>query len=215
MITSNFIRNIARVCIAVILGTACVQPNRAAPPEPVAPVATAHAGHAPAGTDNQVAGADTGAIADAHFLIGMIAHHSQAITMSRMAATNGAAAQVRTLADRIINGQEDEIAAMQRWLRDRNIPHTKAHDMQMPGMVSDSRMRELQAATGKNFDRLFLTYMIRHHRGAITMVNNLLNAEGAAQDQTIFKIASDVSADQTTEIERMQLMLQAIGSTPR
>ncbi|HMG97170.1 MAG TPA: DUF305 domain-containing protein, partial [Gemmatimonadaceae bacterium] len=81
------------------------------------------------------------------------------------------------------------------------------HDMLMPGMLSEDQMKQLDQARGKEFDRLFLTFMIQHHRGAVTMVNDLFATNGAAQDVTVFKMASDISADQTTEIERMQKML--------
>ena len=70
------------------------------------------------------------------------------------------------------------------------------------------------AARGTDFDRLFLTFMIQHHQGALTMVDQLMNAHGAAQDDTVFKFAADVSADQSTEIERMQLMLDALAGKP-
>jgi uncharacterized protein (DUF305 family) len=81
------------------------------------------------------------------------------------------------------------------------------HEMLMPGMLTESQLKQLDDARSKEFDRLFLTFMIQHHRGAVTMVNNLFGTNGAAQDITVYKMASDISADQTTEIERMQKML--------
>ena len=84
------------------------------------------------------------------------------------------------------------------------------HEMTMPGMLTDSQMKELDGARGKEFDRLFLTYMIQHHRGAVTMVKDLFDTNGAAQDVSVYKLASDVHADQTTEIERMQKMLASM-----
>jgi uncharacterized protein (DUF305 family) len=81
------------------------------------------------------------------------------------------------------------------------------HEMLMPGMLTEAQMRELDAARGREFDRLFLTYMIQHHRGATSMVTELFGSYGAGQDETVFKFASDVNVDQTTEIERMQRML--------
>ena len=81
------------------------------------------------------------------------------------------------------------------------------HDMLMPGMLSDEQLAELDKARGADFDRLFLTAMIKHHQGAITMVDQLIASYGAAQDDTIFRFASDVVADQSTEIERMEKML--------
>jgi uncharacterized protein (DUF305 family) len=81
------------------------------------------------------------------------------------------------------------------------------HEMLMPGMLTESQLKQLDAARSREFDRLFLTFMIQHHRGAVTMVNDLFGTNGAAQDITVYKMASDISADQTTEIERMQKML--------
>jgi len=171
-------------------------------------------------------GADSAPVpsaADVHFMIGMIAHHSQALVMSAWAPTHGASATVRTLAERIAAGQRDEIGLMQSWLRDRG--HTAPevgtgavtmtmngmkHEMTMPGMLTEAQLRQLDAARGAEFDRLFLTFMIQHHRGAVSMVKELFETDGAAQEQSVFKLASDVSADQTTEISRMQRMLVAL-----
>jgi uncharacterized protein (DUF305 family) len=91
------------------------------------------------------------------------------------------------------------------------------HDMMMPGMLTEAQMKELDAARGPEFDRLFLRLMIQHHQGAVTMVKELFDTAGAAQDQTVFKLASDVSADQSSEIVRMQRMLAALtlGGDPR
>ncbi|MDB4900132.1 MAG: hypothetical protein JWN53_1940 [Gemmatimonadetes bacterium] len=161
--------------------------------------------------------------ADVHFMSSMIGHHAQAIEMSRMAPTHGASPSVRTLAERIINAQQDEIATMQQWLADRRkpVPEAKAgpmkmmmdgmeHEMLMPGMLTDAQMKELDQSRGAQFDRLFLTYMMQHHRGAVSMVQSLFDSYGAAQDETVFKFASDVNVDQTTEIARMERMLGAL-----
>jgi uncharacterized protein (DUF305 family) len=158
--------------------------------------------------------------ADVHFMSAMIGHHAQAIVMSRWAPTHGASPSVRTLAARIINAQQDEIASMQRWLRDRLQPvpevpdagmkmamDTTGHETLMPGMLTETQMKQLDAARGPQFDRLFLRFMIQHHRGAVTMVKGLFDTYGAGQDQTVFKFASDVNTDQTTEIARMEKML--------
>jgi uncharacterized protein (DUF305 family) len=162
--------------------------------------------------------------ADVDFMSHMIDHHAQALVMSGWARTHGASPAVRRLADRIINGQQDEIATMQRWLRDRNkpVPTPGApmkmgpghhmHEMLMPGMLTEAQMKELDQARGQEFDRLFLTYMIQHHRGAVTMVQQLFGTRGAAQDELTFKLASDVSADQTSEITRMESMLSGLQS---
>jgi len=143
--------------------------------------------------------------------------------MAGWAPSHGASASIQTLAARIINAQKDEIATMQNWLRDRALPVPEAkpgpmkmmmngmeHEMLMPGMLTDEQMKELDAARGTEFDRLFLRYMIQHHQGAVSMVNELFATPGAAQDQSVFKLASDVSADQTTEIARMQKMLATV-----
>jgi len=81
------------------------------------------------------------------------------------------------------------------------------HVMLMPGMLTEAQMKELDAARGPEFDRLFLTYMIQHHRGAVSMVKELFDSYGAGQDEVVFKFASDVNVDQTTEIARMEKML--------
>jgi uncharacterized protein (DUF305 family) len=170
-------------------------------------------------------------VADVDFMSHMIGHHAQALVMAGLAPTHGAGPSVRTLAERIINAQQDEIATMQRWLRDRRQPvpepalsssnatrptgmkmkmNGAEHEMLMPGMLTEAQMKELDHARGAEFDRLFLTYMIQHHRGAVSMVQDLLGSYGAAQDETVFKFANDVSVDQSTEIARMERMLTAL-----
>jgi uncharacterized protein (DUF305 family) len=169
--------------------------------------------------------------ADVAFMNGMIHHHAQAIEMSQLAPGNGASESIRTLAARIINAQEDEIATMQRWLRARGQPVPEVHKtadgrvmvhvpgMQhggdhghthMPGMLSEEQLAELRAARGRAFDRLFLTYMIEHHKGAVAMVHDLFSTDGAGQDEDVFRFASDVQVDQRTEVARMELMLKAL-----
>jgi uncharacterized protein (DUF305 family) len=161
--------------------------------------------------------------ADIRFMSGMISHHAQAIVMAGWAPDHGAGAAVRTLCERIINAQQDEIATMQQWLRDRRQPvpearvaeltmpmHGGEHEMLMPGMLTAAQMHQLDQARGPEFDRLFLTFMIQHHRGAVSMVRTLLGSYGAAQDQMVFKLASDINVDQTTEIARMERMLTAL-----
>jgi uncharacterized protein (DUF305 family) len=158
--------------------------------------------------------------ADIHFMSGMIAHHAQAIKMAEWAPTHDASPSLRTLCERIINAQKDEIATMQTWLRDRQQPVPDAnpagmtmtmngqqHTMLMPGMLTEEQLKQLDAAKGPEFDRLFLTFMIQHHQGAVSMVHDLFESYGAGQDELVFKLASDVNIDQTTEIARMQRML--------
>jgi len=161
--------------------------------------------------------------ADVNFMRGMIGHHAQALVMAGWAPSHGATPSIQTLAARIVNAQNDEIATMQTWLRDRGLPVPEAkpgpmrmtmngmeHDMLMPGMLTDEQMKALDAARGAEFDRLFLRDMIQHHEGAVSMVQELFDTPGAAQEQSVFKLASDVSADQTTEIARMRKMLAAL-----
>lgn len=161
--------------------------------------------------------------ADVNFMSEMIGHHAQAIVMSRWAPTHGASPSVLTLASRILNAQQDEIVTMQRWLRDRQKPVPEAtamgmkmmmdgmeHVMLMPGMLTEAQMKDLDEARGPEFDRKFLTYMIQHHRGAVSMVKDLFGTYGAGQDETVFKFASDVNVDQTTEIARMEKMLAVL-----
>ena len=154
---------------------------------------------------------------------GMIPHHAQAVLMAGWAPTHDASRAVRTLSERIVVAQRDEIAFVQRWLRERNEPVPDAdpahglersgmdHAMLMPGMLTAEELEQLDRARGPEFDRLFLTFMIRHHEGAITMVEQLFSARGAAQDETVFRFAADVQADQVAEIDRMTRMLAALS----
>jgi uncharacterized protein (DUF305 family) len=165
--------------------------------------------------------------ADAHFMSGMIGHHAQALVMAGWAPTHAESPAVKTLAERIIAGQKDEIALFERWLGDRGLPLPSAgapmdhsmpgmdHSAMMPGMLTPEQMAQLEAARGTEFDRLFLSFMIQHHRGALTMVDQLFGSQGAGQDEPVFRIASDVYADQSTEIERMQKMLTALPAGGR
>lgn len=158
--------------------------------------------------------------ADVAFMRDMIHHHAQALVMARMAPTHGAGEELRTLAARIINGQKDEIALMQQWLRDRGepVPHvdesghtdmSPEHMASMAGMLSPQQMARLDAARGLDWDRYFLIYMIQHHQGALVMVDELFSTPGAGQADRVFAIASGIGADQATEIDRMQRMLIA------
>jgi uncharacterized protein (DUF305 family) len=167
--------------------------------------------------------------ADVQFMGGMIPHHAQAVLIAQWAPSHGARPDLKILCERIVVAQRDEIAMMQGWLRDRGqkVPDATStkmrmtmngmeHDMLMPGMLTDEQLAELDKARGAAFDRLFLTAMIKHHQGAITMVEQLFASYGAAQDDVVFRFASDVVADQSTEIERMEKMLAAVGGqTPQ
>ena len=161
--------------------------------------------------------------ADVQFMSGMIPHHAQAVLIAGWAATHGARSDIRILCERIVVGQKDEIALMQYWLREHGetVPAADAthmkmkmngmeHDMLMPGMLNAEQLAQLDKARGAEFDRLFLQAMIGHHEGAITMVDELLGSTHAGQDDVVYRMASDVYADQTTEIERMKKMLATV-----
>jgi uncharacterized protein (DUF305 family) len=154
--------------------------------------------------------------ADVRFMQGMIPHHAQALVMTDLVRQYATTDAVRQMALRMEISQRDEIQLMETWLRE----HGEAVEMQgmdgmhgghmMPGMLSPEQMETLGNARGVEFDRLFLEFMIQHHQGAITMVDELFNSSGAAQESSIFKFAEDVNADQTMEIERMQGILQTL-----
>lgn len=161
--------------------------------------------------------------ADIRFMSDMIHHHAQAVLMARWAmdSAHGASAALRTLAGRIDVSQRDEIEMMQRWLRERGqtVPepdyssehalHAFEASAEMPGMLPVQLLEALDAARGEEFNRMFLTLMIRHHRGALSMVEQLLASPGP-RDSFVFRFAADVAADQAAEIERMSRMLAAV-----
>ena len=162
--------------------------------------------------------------ADVQFMSGMIYHHAQAILIAGWAESHNASPAVRTLCDRIVASQKDEIALMSRWLATRHeaVPQPEPEHMMMPGMdamhmmpgmLSAAQLAQLDSARGPDFDALFLRFMIQHHQGAITMVSNLF-AAGGGEENPVYKMASSVFADQTTEIERMQHMLADEMFTP-
>jgi uncharacterized protein (DUF305 family) len=183
-------------------------PAQAGAPTSPAELAAANHGHPPF------------VAADVNFMLGMIGHHAQAVLMANWAPSHAASPAVQRLCARIAVAQTDEIKFMQTWLHDRNqdVPpaaprgHVMAGmgPMLMPGMLTPEQMKQLDEARGVEFDRLFLTFMIQHHRGALTMVETLLGSYGAAQDDVVYKFSSDVTADQSTEIERMTQMLAAL-----
>ena len=207
----------AFVLLVVVMGCArATAPETSAPAAP-APVTTSAAAIEKARADS-IRYPYTGA--DVHFMTMMIGHHGQAVQAARWALTHDADAAVVRLAERIINAQQDQITIMQQWLLDRQKPvpglDAGAHThMQMPGMLTEAELAQLNAARGAEFDRLFLTLMIRHHRGAVTMVKELFATTGAARDLLVFKFANDVQVDQTTEVARMEQMLAALTSQPR
>jgi len=174
--------------------------------------------------------------ADVRFMQGMIGHHSQALAMVALIPSRTTRPDIRALGERIRVSQQDEIALMKQWLRDRNqeVPMTDmshadgmGHAMQMPGMaMSDTlmpgmltpqQMTALAKATGAEFEALFLKYMIQHHEGALTMVARLLGTTGSGQEPEVFRFAAEVDTDQRAEIARMSALLNAMqpSSTTR
>ena len=159
--------------------------------------------------------------ADVKFMQGMIPHHAQALEMTGLLSSRTERDLMRRLALRIELSQEDEITMMQDWLRARgeDVVDTDAHHAAdaelMPGMLSQEEMSRLEQARGMEFDRLFLELMIQHHRGALTMVEDLLSQRGTAQESQLFAFTSDITADQGMEIDRMDAMLTELSSDPR
>ena len=202
-------RSLPALLIVVALGSGCA--GAGASPEPApAPAAT------PARQPNP---------ADLRFINGMIHHHSQALVMAELARTRAGAEAVRTLSERIHVSQTDEIRLMQLWLSDNGQPvpqvhvmgttvmiHGPGHEhtMMMPGMLTQAELDQLERSRGAEFDRLFLRLMIRHHEGALQMVEELLASPGAANDDVIYRMASDTFADQGIEIDRMRRLLDAL-----
>lgn len=155
-------------------------------------------------------------VADVRFMQNMIGHHAQAIVMAEMAPERGAGVQLLRLAQKIDISQTDEIAFMRRWLKEREqgVPDdAQAQAMMMPGMLNAEQMAQLVAARGVSFERLFLTYMIMHHQGALQMVEELFDSPRAAQESEIFRFATDVDTDQRDEIWVMQTMLDMLEGT--
>ncbi|HMJ19435.1 MAG TPA: DUF305 domain-containing protein [Gemmatimonadaceae bacterium] len=148
--------------------------------------------------------------ADVEFMQGMIAHHAQAIVMSRMAESHGANPQVMKLSNKIDQSQVPEIRIMQSWLT-RNkqyAPDTSSwHHMMMSGMLTAAQLNELDAARGVDFDRAYLRLMIQHHAGALKMVDDLFNSSLAGQEVDVNVFANDVVTAQTVEIGIMQRLL--------
>lgn len=219
-------------------GTPIVTPEDEPPPEPrvVQPGAPGEASRTYDGASLQRSQRPVYTDADVTFMQGMIHHHAQALEMSELVASRSQNEAIQRLAHRIKLSQDDEITQMVNWLRDRdqNIPaiqptlggdddharhghHHGRHDSDdhalMPGMLSPDQMQQLVDASGDDFDRLFLEYMIMHHEGALVMVEQLFNHDGAGQETDVFAFASHVDSDQRTEILRMRRMLNALSQS--
>ena len=164
--------------------------------------------------------------ADVQFMQGMIMHHAQAVEMTALIESHTENKELRTLGVRISRSQSDEIDFMKRWLNARGEPLSTSKEMGgmkmsgmhmpgmsekapmlMPGMLTPTQMDALRKAKGAKFDQLFLTGMIQHHNGALTMVKELFDTAGAGQNADLFNFATDVDSGQRAEIGIMQGML--------
>jgi uncharacterized protein (DUF305 family) len=162
--------------------------------------------------------------ADVEFMQGMIMHHAQAVEMTALMESHTENKDLRLLGARISSSQSDEIRFMRRWLAARGeslaMPMPGIPGMEisreamtlMPGMLSPEQMEALRKARGPEFDHLFLTGMIQHHEGALTMVKELFDTAGAGQDADVFNFATDVDSGQRAEIRIMQAMLEKKSS---
>lgn len=151
--------------------------------------------------------------ADVQFMQGMIAHHAQAIFMSKMAASHGANPRLQRFAQKIDQSQDGEIRLMQEWLRANNqfAPDTSSwRTMQMSGMLTPEQLSQLDKSRGVDFERNFLRFMIQHHEGALKMVKELFATPLSAQDVDISVFANDIEVVQTAEIALMQRMLDEL-----
>ncbi|MDZ7767919.1 MAG: DUF305 domain-containing protein [Woeseiaceae bacterium] len=160
--------------------------------------------------------------ADTKFMQDMIAHHYQALEMSWLVADRTSRNELIEVANRIEASQKDEIAFMQDWLRERGeiVPDPAAHHTahtghSMAGMATREEMTQLEQARGATFDAMFLKLMIKHHKGALTMVEDLLEQDGAVYEPVLFEFTTDITNDQSTEIDRMTVMLAGFSPDPR
>jgi uncharacterized protein (DUF305 family) len=161
--------------------------------------------------------------ADVEFMQGMIMHHAQAVEMTALIASHTENKELRSLGPRISSSQSDEIKLMQRWLAVRgerisadmpgmDMSRHSSHQQLMPGMLTPEQMEALRKAKDAEFDHLFLTGMIQHHDGALTMVKALFDTAGAGQDADVFNFATDADNTQRAEIKIMQSMLDKKSS---
>jgi uncharacterized protein (DUF305 family) len=158
--------------------------------------------------------------ADVAFVQGMIPHHAQALVMTDLVADRTGRDDLPLLAERMDVSQRDEIALMERWLEERGeeVPdasagHHHGEGELMPGMLTDDDLARLEAASGRDFDELFLLYMIRHHEGAVMMVAELLSSDDGGQESDVFRLAQHIDSDQNVEIARMKSLLAEIAAS--
>lgn len=224
---------VSALAAATLLASVCSSPAFAQQSAPAAPVVVQPGApgkptrNLPATTKAKLPPMST---ADVQFMQGMIMHHAQAVEMTALIESHTENKDVRSLGARISHSQADEIRFMKRWLMSRGQPvemampemdhskmdHSKMHNMMshdlMPGMLTAEQMEALRKAKGEEFDRLFLTGMIQHHGGALTMVKDLFDAAGSGQDAELFNFATDVDSGQRAEIRIMQTMLEKNSS---
>ncbi|MFF4231731.1 DUF305 domain-containing protein [Streptomyces sp. NPDC001820] len=177
-------------------------PSVVAPGKPGEPARTLSAEEAA-----KAAPDDSPNAADFSYAHMMITHHSQALQMTALAPDRAGSTQVKRLAERIAASQKPEIGAMQGWLKTNGETKGKGgHDHEhavMPGMATTAQLAQLRGAKGKAFDELFLKLMTTHHQGAITMATDALSK---GNNILIEEMASDVIAQQTSEINRMHAL---------
>ena len=206
------LRSGLRWMVLALAAAACAPSPQGAGPRAVATPADTTAHHHPMPGLPATAGRGF-TVADVRFMQHMIGHHAQAVQMSALAPTNGASADVVRLARKIDISQRDEIAMMKSWLQARRqaVPdEAHSHAMMMPGMLTAEQLAQLGRARGRQFDRLFLVLMTRHHEGALQMVQELFRTPGAGQEPDIFRFATDVDADQRDELVLMERLLHAL-----
>jgi uncharacterized protein (DUF305 family) len=174
--------------------------------------------------------------ADVDFFRTMIPHHSQALEMSALVSDRTTNPSILVLAARIAVGQAEEIERMRQWLQHRGLtevesppadgaaagpaetgdhqvhgmPNSQSAEHSMPGLLTPAEMDELAAAKGVEFDRLFLSYMIYHHQGAVRMVDELFSTDGGGKEDEVFRFAAEIRVDQSTEVARMERMLSVV-----
>jgi uncharacterized protein (DUF305 family) len=168
-------------------------------------------------TDDEVAALEVPghSATDVAFMQGMISHHGQAVRMTSLVEGRTARDDLPKMAERIEVSQRDEIAQMEAWLtaRGETVPDAGAHDHGgglMPGMLTEDEFAALEAASGPEFDRLFLLFMIRHHQGALQMVSDLLASDDGGLEPEVFQLAQHIDADQRIEIARLNDVLELV-----
>ncbi|HET7276061.1 MAG TPA: DUF305 domain-containing protein [Longimicrobiaceae bacterium] len=204
------------VAIIIVATAAGCAPSALEAPRPVQPGAPGEATRPATTTQANNSRPAEYVQADVEFMQGMIAHHAQALAMAALVPARTDDEDIRLIAERIEVSQNYEIGAMQNWLAERGemVPtpndamhEAMAHHEHMPGMITPQQMAELEAARGDEFDQLFLRFMIGHHLGALTMVDQLFATPGAGQESEVFQIAEGIAGDQKIEINRMRQLL--------